>query len=123
MYFIYTHLLYLQNLHYFILKVLKNSYECHLVLACLASYLEQQLGQVTLRGSTSASCSPFTGVPHGSLLGPLMFFLYSFSISEVIWVFIPLLNLFSPFLPRHSHFCTYSWLDLSLRMNLGETKS
>ncbi|KAI4881212.1 hypothetical protein NFI96_033447 [Prochilodus magdalenae] len=48
------------------------------------SYLEDCHYQVTWNGSTSAPCRLSTGVPQGSVLGHLLFSLYTLSLGEVI---------------------------------------
>ncbi|KAI4893566.1 hypothetical protein NFI96_021367 [Prochilodus magdalenae] len=50
----------------------------------LESYLEDRHYKVAWNGSTSAPCRLSTSVPQGSVLGPLLFSLYTLSFGEVI---------------------------------------
>ena len=53
-------------------------------LSLLSSYLNDRTYRVTWRGSVSESCPLTTGVPQGSVLGPLLFSLYTKSLGSVI---------------------------------------
>ncbi|KAI5624343.1 hypothetical protein C0J50_15865 [Silurus asotus] len=70
--------------HNTLLSTLKSLGICGTAWKWFASYLEGRSYQVTWRGSTSAPCRLTTGVPQGSVLGPLLFSLYTHSIGEVI---------------------------------------
>ncbi|KAI5619704.1 hypothetical protein C0J50_20803 [Silurus asotus] len=70
--------------HNTLLSTLKSLGICGTAWKWFASYLKGRSYQVTWRGSTSAPCRLTTGVPQGSVLGPLLFSLYTHSIGEVI---------------------------------------
>ena len=53
-------------------------------LSLLSSYLNDRTDRVTGRGSVSEPCLLPTGVPQGSVLGPLLFSLYTNSLGSVI---------------------------------------
>ena len=54
------------------------------VLKWFCSYVSQRFQSVIINGSTSNPCPLLYGVPQGSVLGPVLFTLYSQSLSDVI---------------------------------------
>ena len=53
-------------------------------LSLLSSYLKDRTCWVTWRGSVSEPCSLTTRIPQGSILGPLLFSLYTNSLGSII---------------------------------------
>ncbi|GAA6107052.1 uncharacterized protein tmem132a, partial, partial [Tachysurus ichikawai] len=70
--------------HKTLLSTLRSLRICGSAWKWFASYLEGRSYQVTWRGVTSAPRTLSTGVPQGSVLGPLLFSLYTHSLGEVI---------------------------------------
>ena len=70
--------------HQILLSTLKEKGVVGSACSLLASYLTGRSYQVTWRGSISKPRSLTTGVPQGSVLGPLLFSLYTTSLGHVI---------------------------------------
>ncbi|KAK3517451.1 hypothetical protein QTP70_011638 [Hemibagrus guttatus] len=70
--------------HKTLLSTLRSLGICGTAWEWFASYLDGHSYQVTWKGLTSAPCRLSTGVPQGSVLGPLLFSLYTHSLGKVI---------------------------------------
>ncbi|KAK3555198.1 hypothetical protein QTP86_010480 [Hemibagrus guttatus] len=70
--------------HKTLLSTLRSLGICGTAWELFASYLDGHSYQVTWKGLTSAPRRLSTGVPQGSVLGPLLFSLYTHSLSKVI---------------------------------------
>ncbi|KAK3518316.1 hypothetical protein QTP86_003620, partial [Hemibagrus guttatus] len=70
--------------HKTLLSTLRSLGICGTAWEWFASYLDGRSYQVTWKGLTSAPCRLSTGVPQGSVLGPLLFSLYTHSLDKVI---------------------------------------
>lgn len=53
------------------------------IVSWVTSYLTSRSQQVVLNGVTSTACSVVSGVPQGSVLGPLLFILYTDEITRL----------------------------------------
>ncbi|KAK3570203.1 hypothetical protein QTP86_016510 [Hemibagrus guttatus] len=70
--------------HKTLLSTLRSLGICGTAWEWFASYLDGRSYQVTWKGLTSAPRRLSTGVPQGSVLGPLLFSLYTHSLDKVI---------------------------------------
>ncbi|KAK3547770.1 hypothetical protein QTP86_029921, partial [Hemibagrus guttatus] len=70
--------------HKTLLSTLRSLGICGTAWEWFVSYLDGHSYQVTWKGMTSASCRLSTGVPQGSVLGPLLFSLYTHFLGKVI---------------------------------------
>ena len=73
-----------------------------LVLAWLKSYLSSKTQRVVISDASSGPLSPDTGIPQGSVLGPVLFSLYVQPIGDIV--------------PCHGLQCHYFADDLQLRL-------
>ena len=71
--------------HRLLLKKLQQSYGIeHNVLSWIQSYLTDRSFKVRVRNDESENCSLQIGVPQGSILGPILFILYTKSLETVV---------------------------------------
>ncbi|KAK3514235.1 hypothetical protein QTP70_010412 [Hemibagrus guttatus] len=70
--------------HKTLLSTLRSLRICGTAWEWFASYLDGRSYQVTWKGLTSAPHRLSTGVPQGSVLGPLLFSLYTHSLGKII---------------------------------------
>ncbi|KAK3514069.1 hypothetical protein QTP70_002908 [Hemibagrus guttatus] len=70
--------------HKTLLSTLRSLGICGTAWEWFASYLDGRSYQITWKGLTSAPHRLSTGVPQGSVLGPLLFSLYTYSLGKVI---------------------------------------
>ena len=99
------------------MKLKSTNYFSH---GCACSYLSEQEQYVLVNGACSERCHVLSGVPQGSVLGPLLFLIYINSVTEVPLSLATKLTLYAVdmlvYKPVHSESC-YSHVHLQRNIN------
>ena len=70
--------------HRRLLEILSDLGVCGLALQWLQSYLTDRTQTIKVRGASASECELDCGVPQGSVLGPILFTIYTSSLGELL---------------------------------------